>query len=295
MARILLLGKIGQLGWEAERTLAPLGEVTALDYPDVDFTNPESLRGLVAEIKPQVIYNAAAYTAVDKAESEPEKARLINAVAPGVLAEAARAARAVMVHVSTDYVFDGTKGSPYFEEDATHPLGVYGQTKLDGELAVSQVGGAYVTLRTSMVFSNRRDSFVAKVLQWSRQQATLKIVADQVGNPTWARMLAEITTLLLARSGNSPAGWMQERRGLYHLAGSGHASRMEWGQAILRNDPKQAEQVVEQVLPAVTADFPTPAQRPLFSALDCSRFSQVFDLQLPHWEHTLRLAMETQA
>ena len=292
MLRILLLGKTGQWGWEAERALAPLGEVIALDYPDVDFTQPETLRGLVDRVRPQVIYNVAAYTAVDRAERETEKARLINAVAPGVLAEAAQAVRAVMIHTSTDFVFDGKKGSAYLEDDLPCPLNVYGQTKLDGEQAVSQVGGSYLTLRTSMVYSNRRDSFVGKVLQWSRQQTTLKVVADQVGNPTWARMLAEISGQLLASSGPDLYDWIYARRGIYHLAGDGCASRLAWAEAILRSDPHPDEQLVQQVLPALTSDFPTPATRPLFSALNCDKFTHTFNLRLPPWEQALRLAMQ---
>ena len=226
MMRVLLLGNTGQLGWEAERTLACLGPVTALDYPEVDFSRPESLRGVVDAVKPQVIYNAAAYTAVDRAESDIEKARLINAVAPGVLAEEARRHSAVLVHISTDYVFDGSKGSPYVEEDTTHPLNGYGLTKLEGEQAVLQAGEAVVVLRTAWVYSTRRDSFVSKVLQWARKQTTLKVVDDQVSNPTWARMLAEVSALLLAKGGDNLYTWLRERRGVYHLAGSGSASQI---------------------------------------------------------------------
>jgi dTDP-4-dehydrorhamnose reductase len=287
--RILIFGKNGQWGWEAERALAPLGEVIALDYPEVDFTRPETLRPLVLELKPQVIYNAAAYTAVDKAENDIERARLINAVAPGVLAEAARSVSAVMVHTSTDYVFNGKKGSPYLEDDEPDPINVYGQTKLEGEQAVSQVGGAYLTLRTSMVYSSRRDSFVTKVWQWARAQPTLKIVDDQIGNPTWARMLAEITGHLLAKGGDEIYDWVTERNGLYHLAGSGFASRFEWALEILKNDPKPEEQLVVHVLAARTSEFPTPAERPAFSALNCDKFEHTFGLKLPTWQAALRL------
>ncbi|RPJ38339.1 MAG: NAD(P)-dependent oxidoreductase, partial [Chloroflexi bacterium] len=162
--RILLLGSTGQVGWEAQRALAPLGEVIGLDYPDVDFTRPERLSRLVADLRPQVIYNAVAYTAVDKAESEPERVRVINAAATGVLAEAAARLKAVLIHFSTDYIFDGTKGSPYVETDAPNPLNVYGQTKLEGERMVQQVDCAFLVLRTAWVYSTRRDSFVKKVL-----------------------------------------------------------------------------------------------------------------------------------
>lgn len=292
MRRVLLLGNTGQLGWEAQRSLACLGEVTALDYPDVDFTRPESLRALVEQVKPQIIYNAAAYTAVDRAETELETARLINAITPGVLAEEARKHAAVLVHVSTDYVFDGAKGSPYREDDPPHPLNAYGQTKLEGEQAVMQAGDAVVVLRTAWVYSTRRDSFVTKVLQWSRKQPVLKIVDDQVSNPTWARVLAEASALLLARGGDELFNWLRARRGIYHLAGAGAASRYEWAEAILANDPQPGAQVVKELLRARTSEFPTPAERPLVSVLNCERFSSTFGLHLPPWQEALRLAMQ---
>ena len=291
--RILLLGKFGQLGWELQRTLAPLGEITALDYPEIDLTHPESIRQAVRDARPQVIVNATAYTAVDQAESESEIAMAINAKAPGVIAEEAARLGAGLIHYSTDYVFDGIKGTTYAETDAPNPLGVYGQSKWIGEHAVEGAGGAAVILRTSWVYSLRRDSFVTKVLQWARQQPTLHLVTDQVGNPTWARMLAEITAQMLAKGGEDVAAWLAERRGVYHLAGDGCASRMEWAQAILRFDPHKEEQVAQELQPALTADFPTPARRPLYSALDCEKFSRTFGLRLPHWEDALRLAMES--
>jgi len=266
--------------------------VVALDWPEVDFTRPESLRGLVAEVKPQVIYNAAAYTAVDKAEDESETARLINTVAPGVLAEEAQKIGAVMIHISTDYVFDGMKGEPYLETDAPHPLSVYAQTKLDGDLAVQQAGEAWLVFRTSWVYSTRRDSFVSKVLEWSRKNTVLRVVDDQVAGPTWARALAEITALVLARGGSHPAGWVAERRGIYHLAGSGWCSRLDWAREILQYDPQPELRKAAELVPARTSDFPSPAARPLFSALDCSKFERTFDLRLPDWRHALRLAME---
>lgn len=290
--KILLLGKIGQLGWELRRTLAPLGEVVALDYPEIDLVQSDAVRQMVRQARPQVIINATAYTAVDRAESEPELARAINGRSPGVLAEEARALGAALLHYSTDYVFDGDKGSPYTEADPTHPLGVYGQSKLEGEQAIQAAGGAALVFRTSWVYSTRRDSFVTKVLQWARQQPTLRMVTDQISNPTWARMLAEITAQVLAAAGPDPVGWLGERRGLYHLAGGGYASRMAWGQAILRFDPRAQEQVVREILPALTADFPTPARRPLFSALNCDRFTETFGLRLPDWQAALQMAME---
>jgi dTDP-4-dehydrorhamnose reductase len=290
--RILLFGKIGQLGWELCRTLAPLGDITAIDYPEIDLSRAEDVRQVVRAARPQVIVNATAYTAVDRAESEPDAAMAVNGKAPGLLAEEAAGLDAALIHFSTDYVFDGTKGSAYVETDMPNPLGMYGRSKLAGEQAIERVGGAYLILRTSWVYTTRRDSFVTKVLGWSRQQPTLRMVTDQISNPTWARMLAEVTAQTLAKGGENVVDWLAERSGIYHLAGSGWASRMEWGQAILSYDPRPQEQVVREILPAVTADFPTPAQRPLYSALLCDRFTQTFGLRLPDWKAALRLAME---
>lgn len=287
--RILVLGNTGQVGWEAHRVFSSLGEVTGLDYPQVDFTRPEQLHQQVIDLHPQVIYNAAAYTAVDKAESEPERARLINATSAGILAEAAARLKAVLVHFSTDYVFDGSKGSAYLETDATNPLNVYGQTKLEGEQAVRQVGGAYLILRTAWVYSMRGDSFVNKVLQWAKDRPTLRVVNDQVSNPTWARALAEITGQALAMGRGEPYDFLKERSGVYHLAGDGTASRMEWAQEILKTR-MPADHVVE-ILPARSEEFPTPATRPLYSAMDCGLFSQTFGLRLPDWKQALRLAL----
>lgn len=291
MMRILLLGKYGQLGWELHRTLATLGEVIALDYPEIDLSKPTQGQQAVRDARPQVIVNASAYTAVDRAENQVEIAHALNALTPGALAEEARRGGAALIHYSTDYVFDGRQNNPYKESDTPNPLGVYGQSKLDGERAIQDIAGAYLVLRTSWVYSLRRESFVTKVLKWSRQQETLRIVADQVSNPTWARMLAEITAKLLSKAGEDPYGWLREHHGVYHLAGSGYASRMEWCKAILRSDPRKEEQVVREVMPALTSDFPTPAQRPLFSALNCDHFTHTFNLRLPDWEQALQLAM----
>lgn len=285
--KVLLLGK-GQLGWELQRTLQPLGEVVAFDYPEVNMADEGSIRTVVREHRPNVIINATAYTAVDKAESDSEIgiAYAVNATGPGILAEEARSINALVVHYSTDYVFDGTKGSPYVETDTPNPLNVYGKSKLAGEQAIQQVGGTYIILRTAWVYSMSAASFVGKVLQWSRQNETLKVVSDQVSNPTWARGLAETTALMLARPG------LGVKVGLYHLAGHGHASRFEWAQRIVENDPKRHEQTIRAVEPAKTDDFPTPAQRPLFSALNCESFEKTFGLYLPAWQDALKLAME---
>lgn len=290
--RILLLGNTGQLGWELERTLASLGELNACDYPSLDLTDPHSFLQMFNDCHPHLLVNATAYTAVDRAESQPELSRAINATAPGVMAEVARQHGTAFIHYSTDYVFDGRKDTPYVESDLPNPLGVYARTKLEGEQAVRQVGGAYVILRTSWVYSLRRDSFVTKILTWARQQEELKLVTDQVGNPTWARMLAQATGQLACLAMDDPYNWFSAHQGLYHLAGSGYCSRFEWAQEILQLDPHKDQQLVRQLLPAQSAEFPSPAQRPLFSALNCDLFSNTFHLHLPDWKFALKLAME---
>ena len=289
---ILLLGKYGQLGWELQRTLAPLGDILALDFPQIDLEQADSLRELIHNIRPQVIFNATAYTAVDRAESEMEIAQAINSHAPRVMAEEAKKIGAAIIHYSTDYVFDGKKGGDYLEQDPPNPLNMYGESKLEGERAIQDVGESYLILRTSWVYSVRRESFVTRVLEWSRKQTTLRIVSDQVSNPTWCRMLAEVTAQLLAMAGRDVAGWLDERRGICHLAGSGSASRFEWAQAILEMDPRCEEQTIHEVQPALTSEFPTPAIRPLHSALNCDHFIDTFGLTLPNWREALKLAME---
>ncbi|HEY9087227.1 MAG TPA: dTDP-4-dehydrorhamnose reductase [Anaerolineaceae bacterium] len=290
--RILILGKTGQLGWELLRATESLGPVIALDYPEIDLSHPEMIRELIGHERPQVIINATAYTDVDGAERDAKLAMAINGYGPGFLAEEARRIKAALIHYSTDYVFDGKLGSAYTEADTPNPLGSYAQSKLAGEQWVQGVSDSYLIFRTAWLYSMRRPSFVTKVLGWARKQETLKVVTDQVSNPTWARMMAEVTAQVLAMSIPDPAGWIAEHRGLYHVAGSGHASRFEWAQAILACDPRKEEQTVRELQPALTADFPTPAERPLFSALDCSLFESTFGLYLPEWRQTLSRAME---
>ena len=292
MNKILQIGTNGQVGWELLRSCAPLGEVVALDYPDVDLSDYVGLRKLVNELKPNIIINAAAYTNVDKAETEPEIARAINAAGPAVLAEEARKINAVLVHYSTDYVFDGTKGSPYVETDPTNPLSVYGQTKLEGEQAIAASGCANLVLRTSWVYSMRQGGFVTKVLQWARTQEVVRVVDDQISSPTSARMLAEITALILAQGRDDVVGYLKEKGGLYHCAGGGSCSRYEWAKAILDLDPHKEEQTVKVLETVQSIEFPTPAQRPLQSVMDCAKLKQIFDVMLPSWQTALGLAEE---
>jgi dTDP-4-dehydrorhamnose reductase len=285
--KILLFGKNGQLGWELRRTLAPLGPITALDYEDVDLVDADQLRQKIAEVRPEIIVNASAYTDVDGAQSRREKAFAINATAPRIMAEQASTFGAPLVHYSTDFVFDGTNTEPYTEQDQPGPVNVYGESKLAGEEAVKGAAGTYLILRTAWLYSMRGNNFVTKVLSWSRKHAVLRIVDDQVSNPTWARILAQLTAHVLERGD----GYLRERSGLYHLAGGGHASRFEWAQEILKLDPKPQEQKATEVLRAKTSDIPTPATRPLYSALNCSKFAEVFGLRAPAWEQELKLAL----
>jgi dTDP-4-dehydrorhamnose reductase len=292
--RILLLGNCGQLGWELERTLNLFGELQSLDYPEIDLANSASIRQVLKGCKPHLLVNAAAYTAVDRAESEPDLANSVNAVAPGILADLARQTGAAFIHYSTDYVFDGLKGSTYVETDLPNPISVYGRTKLAGEQVVQQVGGAYIILRTSWVYSMRRDSFVTKVLGWARSQTSMKLVIDQISGPTWARLLAQATTQMIASGRDDPVGWIASHAGLFHLAGAGYCSRLEWGQEVLRIDRDRDTQIVREVLPASSVDFPTPARRPNFSALNCDYFTQTFHFNLPDWKAALKLAMDVE-
>jgi dTDP-4-dehydrorhamnose reductase len=285
--KILLLGKNGKLGWELHRTLAPLGEVWATSSKELNLLDTGALRSAVREYRPQWIVNAAAYTEVDKAESELDLAFAINATAPGVLAEEALRIGAAFIHYSTDYVFDGTKGEPYTEEDAPNPINAYGRSKLAGEQVVRAVGGAYLILRTAWVYSLRGHNFVTRVLELAQQQETMRIVDDQISNPTWARMLAETTAQVLAKDADHDF----RRPGIYHLAGDGFASRYEWAVNILKC-AVSVDDAVKDIAPAKTSDFPTAAARPLFSALNCKEFSTVFGLQLPHWSVSTFLAFE---
>ena len=274
---ILLLGATGQVGYELRRTLAPLGTVRAPGRDEVDLAAPETLRRAVREDEPDLVVNAAAYTDVDGAEDEPERAAMLNAEAPRVLAEAARKAEAWLVHYSTDYVFDGEKRTPYTEDDTPNPINVYGRTKWNGEQALRDVGERSVVLRTSWVYSNRRSNFVRTMLGLVDEHETLTVVDDQIGVPTWAGWLAEATAIigeqLLAAGDPSPL------RGLYHLAGTGQTSWYGFARAIFA----QFDRTDVTVEPVPSTEYPPPAPRPAYTALDSTRARTTFDLALPMW------------
>jgi dTDP-4-dehydrorhamnose reductase len=290
--KILLIGKTGQLGWELQRSCLTLGEVIPVDYPELDLSKLVSLRDLIQITKPDLIINAAAYTNVDKAETEPEIARCVNALAPEVMAEEMKKLGGSFIHYSTDFVFDGTKGNPYIESDIPNPINKYGATKLEGEQLVQGVGGSFLIFRTSWVYSTRQGGFVTKVLQWARQQETLKVVDDQIGSPTWARMLAEATTQIIAQCRGDLMKYIGENSGLYHLAGEGSVSRYEWAKTILDFDPNKEEQMMKEIVPAKSSDFRTPAIRPANTGLDTAQFTAMFGLTLKPWKFVLKMAMQ---
>jgi dTDP-4-dehydrorhamnose reductase len=287
--RILLIGKVGQVGWELRRTLAPMSQLVCVDYPDIDLTNNDSIRRWVRETSPQVIINAAAYTAVDKAESELERAMQINGVAPGVLAEEAAKLGALMVHYSTDYVFDGAKGAAYVETDAPNPLGAYGRTKLAGDEAVRAAGGAHLIFRLCWVYGGRGQNFMLTMMRLARERDSLRVVKDQFGCPTWSRMIAEATTLAVAET--LVAEDPEACAGTYHLAASGQTSWHGFAQSIIDLMP-EAGRKVRTVEPITTAEYPAPAKRPAYSVLSCEKLKNTFGIQLPDWQESLKQVVE---
>jgi dTDP-4-dehydrorhamnose reductase len=287
--RILLVGKIGQVGWELRRTLAPMAQVTCVDFPEIDLTSNDSIRRWVRETQPNIVINAAAYTAVDKAEAETDKAMKINGVAPGILAEEAKKLGALLVHYSTDYVFDGAKTQPYVETDAPNPLGAYGQTKLAGDEAVRAIGGAHLIFRLCWVYGARGQNFMLTMMRLAREREKLRVVGDQVGCPTWSRMIAETTTLALKQA--VAAGDLDAFTGTYHLAASGITSWHGFADAIVKLMPVEGRKCV-QVEAISTADYPTPTKRPAYSVLTCDKLERTFGLRLPHWEESLKQVLE---
>jgi dTDP-4-dehydrorhamnose reductase len=287
--KILLFGKNGQVGWELRRTLAPLAQVTAVDYPEINFTVPAVLRGLVTATNPSVVLNAAAYTAVDKAETETELCRQVNAVAPGILAEAAKKVGALMVHYSTDYIFDGTKTLPYVETDAPNPLGAYGRSKLEGDRAVKASGADHLIFRLCWVYGARGRNFMLTMQRLARERETLRVVGDQLGCPTWSRMIAETTALALKQvlAGADRSAY----NGEYHLAAFGQTSWHGFASRIIELMP-EAERKCRAVEQITTPEYPTPAQRPANSVLDCGKLQKTFGLRLPHWEASLRQVLD---
>lgn len=278
--RILLTGADGQVGWRLRQSLAPLGEVVALNRAGLDVSDLDGIRSAVREHRPEVVVNAAAYTAVDRAEQERVAAFRVNAEAPGVLAEESRRLGAMLVHFSTDYVFDGAAASPYGEEDAPNPLGAYGASKLAGEEAVQAAGERFLVLRTSWVYDSRGNNFARTMLRLAREREELRVVDDQRGAPTWAGALAAATARVL-RDGPPEAG------GVFHLTSAGETTWYHFARAVLERDPRPGEQICRRVVPISTLEYPTPAPRPAYSVLCNARFTAAFGFRLPSWEEQL--------
>ncbi len=295
MVRILLLGKDGQVGWQLQRSLAPHGEVVACGRAQCDLADPDRIRSIVRDVRPAIIVNAGAYTAVDKAESEPALAHRINVVAPGVLAAEAARSGALLIHYSTDYVFDGGKEGPYVEGDPTGPLGVYGRTKLEGEEAVRAAGGKSVIFRTSWVFGARGNNFVKTILRLAREKDSLNVVDDQVGSPTPAAMIATVTGVGLAMLRHGAALEPGESR-LYHLAAARPVSWCGFARTIVGlagQAPGFDLRLRPEAIAAIpSVDYPTPARRPMNSRLDCRRLESDFGLQMPDWQPYLERMLQ---
>jgi dTDP-4-dehydrorhamnose reductase len=284
--KILLFGKGGQVGWELQRSLAPLGELVAVDFDSRDycgdFSNLAGIAETVRQVAPDVIVNAAAHTAVDKAESEPELARVLNAGAPAVLAEAAMRSGAWLIHYSTDYVFDGSGVDPWREDSATQPLSIYGKTKREGELAIAQSGCRHLIFRTSWVYAARGNNFAKTMLRLARERDQLTVIDDQIGAPTGADLLADVTAHAIRATMQRP-----ELSGLYHLVAGGEASWHGYARFVLdvaRSAGQELKVGPDGVLPVPTSAFPTAAVRPHNSRLDTGKLQDTFGLTLPHWQ-----------
>ena len=291
--KILLFGRNGQIGWELNRSLLPLGEIAALGREDADLSNPESLREIVQTIKPDVIINAAAYTAVDKAEEEEELASVVNGVAPGILAQEAKKINALLVHYSTDYVFDGTKGRPYVETDQPNPINAYGRTKLAGEQAIQSSGCEYLIIRTAWVYSARGSNFLLSVLRLAGDRQELNIVNDQTGTPTWARNIADITeNIVLAVKSQHSNG--EFTSGVYNIASSGETTWFNFAKDIVDMVSTlnlDIDLAVNKINPISSDDYQTAAVRPGYSVLSTEKIETTFGFSPIQWKDSLQCCM----
>ena len=288
-AKILIFGRVGQVGWELRHKLACLGQVISAGLPEVDFSKPDTIRAAIRAAEPTVIVNAAAYTAVDKAETAPEAAWVINATGPGVIAEEAKQLGALLVHYSTDYVYDGSKQGPWVETDATGPLNVYGQTKLAGDEAIAAVGGDYLILRTSWVYGARGANFLLTMLRLAKEKPELRIVDDQTGSPTTSECIAQATANILAQV-VGPGRGLDGRSGVYHLTNSGATTWFGFAKEFLRR-----QENCPKLTPITTSEYPVPAKRPVNSVLHCQKLAETFGVRMPSWKDALDLALETLA
>jgi len=290
---ILITGKNGQLGWELRRTLAPLGAVTAVDVEEMPLNDTDAIRRVIRKLRPTLVVNAAAYTAVDRAEDEPELAMAVNGVAPAVIADEVKRLGGGLVHYSTDYVFDGTKKGAYDEGDPPRPVSVYGETKLAGEAGVRGVGAPHLILRTSWIYGARGANFLRSILAAAAAGKPLRVVNDQHGAPTWCRMLAEATALALGQTGAAQRpDALEDYGGTYHLAAAGETTWHGFAQAILALAPQRVRDACPGVTPVPASAWQAKARRPANSRLDCAKFRETFGFALPDWRESLNLVME---
>lgn len=293
MKKILLIGKDGQVGWELQRALIPLGEIKAVDVADCDLTDADQLRSLIRSYKPSVIVNAAAYTAVDKAESEQQVANAVNAIAPQIMAEEAAVSGALLIHYSTDYVFDGTQVGFYSEDDVTHPLSIYGATKLAGEIAIKKSGCKHLIFRTSWVFAARGANFAKTMLKLARQREELKVVGDQYGAPTSAELLADVTALCIQQKLESTS---DSPDGVYHLVANGETTWHAYAQYVIKTAIEMGQDLKclpENIISIPASDYPVPAKRPQNSRLNTGKIRTTFGINLPDWQyHAKRMLNE---
>lgn len=295
--KVLLVGKIGQLGWELQRTLPCLADVHAIDYPELDLRDEAAVRNLVRSVRPDVIVNAAAYTDINGAESQTAVARQLNSVAPGVLAtELRKIGGRLMVHYSTDYVFNGNGTRPYLEDDPVDPVNAYGRTKLEGEQAIAASGLPHLIFRTEWLYAARGKNFLLTILRLARKGKPLRIVSDQIGAPTTARMLAETTALALASVRDRDPSTVS---GIYHATAAGQASWYDFAKAILQEccvpdgaAPEWCRRALESIQPMPASEYISPARRPAYSLLSNEKLSRVFGIAMPHWREQLRLCMQ---
>jgi dTDP-4-dehydrorhamnose reductase len=281
--KILLTGLDGQLGKQLQPLLSPLGDLTTVGRETLDLANPDNIYRVIEEVKPEIIVNAAAYTAVDKSESEVELATAVNGTAPGILAAEAEKLGANLIHVSTDYVFDGTRSVPYLETDPTNPLGVYGSSKLIGEVAIQNTKAKYVIIRTAWVYGALgKGNFVKTMLRLGKEREELRVVYDQVGTPTWTGDLGAAISQLIPRLN-------ADNVGIYHYTNSGAISWYDFAIAIFEEAEKLGFPLkIKRVVPITTAEYPTPAKRPAYSVLNCAKISKVLETYPPHWRQGLR-------
>jgi dTDP-4-dehydrorhamnose reductase len=289
MKKILIFGSTGQVGWELHHALAHLGQIIALDRMSADLTQPDMVRGVIRSIKPDIIVNAAAYTAVDKAESEPDCSMIVNGVAPGIMAEEAKRCNAIFVHYSTDYVFDGCSKTPYCEDDTANPINVYGKTKLAGEHAIQEAGGRHLIFRTSWVYGMRGRNFLITMLKLAKEKDKLKIVMDQHGAPTWCRTIAETTRDILSVD----QAILEDKWGIYNLTASGSTTWHGFATAIfaLKQEQEGKDFRNPHVIGIPSSEFPSPVKRPKYSVLSHHKIYDTFSLHLPAWETALEEAM----